>query len=80
MPLVNQFKHQLEEGKVVTLQRYNLGEIQPKYRMVNKALHLSFLSNIDVEICNDFTRSLYGFDFRSYNTITQLHQEKDGQF
>ncbi|GJW60201.1 replication protein A 70 kDa DNA-binding subunit B [Tanacetum coccineum] len=77
MPLVNQFKHQLEKGKNVTLQRYSLGKIQPKYHMVNKALCLSFLSNTDVEICNDFTGSLYGFDFRSYNTITQLHQKED---
>ena len=27
MALVNRVKHQLEEGNVVTLQRYNLGEI-----------------------------------------------------
>ncbi|GJV07671.1 replication protein A 70 kDa DNA-binding subunit B [Tanacetum coccineum] len=33
-----------------------------------------------METCNDFTRSLYGFDFRGYNTLTQLHQEEDGQF
>nr|GEX35894.1 retrovirus-related Pol polyprotein from transposon TNT 1-94 [Tanacetum cinerariifolium] len=46
MALVNQFKHQLEEGKSVTLQRY----IQRKYRMVNKALRLSFLSHTNVKI------------------------------
>ncbi|GJR22224.1 replication protein A 70 kDa DNA-binding subunit B [Tanacetum coccineum] len=78
--LVNQFKNRLEEGKAVTLQRYSLGEIQPKYRMVNKALRLSFLSNTDVEVCNDFTESLYGFDFRSYRSITDLKQEEDSQF
>ncbi|GJZ11299.1 replication protein A 70 kDa DNA-binding subunit B [Tanacetum coccineum] len=78
--LVNQFKNRLEEGKAVTLQRYSLGEIQPKYRMINKALRLSFLSNTDVEVCNDFTGSLYGFDFRSYRSITDLKQEEDSQF
>nr|GEU99897.1 nucleic acid-binding, OB-fold protein [Tanacetum cinerariifolium] len=78
--LVNQFKYRLEEGKAVTLQRYSLGEIQPKYRMVNKALRLSFLSSTEVEVCNDFTGSLYGFDFRSYRGITDLQQEQDGQF
>ncbi|GKD90387.1 replication protein A 70 kDa DNA-binding subunit B [Tanacetum coccineum] len=46
---VNPFKHQLEEGNATTLQRYSLEEIQPKFRMVNKALRLSFLSNTKVE-------------------------------
>ncbi|GJZ67293.1 hypothetical protein Tco_0630533 [Tanacetum coccineum] len=78
--LVNQFKNWLKEGNAVTLQRYSLGEIQLKYRMVNKALRLSFLSNTDVEVCNDFTGSLYGFDFRSYRSITDLKQEEDSQF
>ena len=51
MALVNGFKHKLEEGSAVTLSRYSLGEIQPKYRMVNKPLHLSFLSNTIIEPC-----------------------------
>ncbi|GJZ79694.1 replication protein A 70 kDa DNA-binding subunit B [Tanacetum coccineum] len=48
--------------------------------MVNKALRLSFLSNKKVEPCTDFNGSLYGFDFRGYKSITDLKQEKDGQF
>ena len=80
MALVNGFKHKLEEGSVVTLSRYSLGEIQPKYRMVNKPLRLSFLSNTIIEPCPDFTGSVYGFDFRPFNTITNLQQEEDGQF
>ncbi|GJY10692.1 replication protein A 70 kDa DNA-binding subunit B [Tanacetum coccineum] len=80
MALVNQFKDRLKEGSVVTLERYSLGEIQPKYRMVNKALRLSFLSNTKVEPCTDFSGSLYGFDFRGYKSITDLQQEEDGQF
>ncbi|GJU97865.1 hypothetical protein Tco_1327136 [Tanacetum coccineum] len=80
MALVNQFKQKLEKGKSVTLQIYSLGEIQPKYRMVNKALCLSFFSNTDVETYNDFSGSMYGFDSIDYNTITQLQQEEPGQF
>ncbi|GJZ89051.1 replication protein A 70 kDa DNA-binding subunit B [Tanacetum coccineum] len=80
MTLVNQLKDQLEEGSVVILERYSLGEIKPKYRMVNKALRLSFLSNTKVEPCTDFNGSLYGFDFRGYRSITSLQQEEDGQF
>ena len=64
----------------MTLERYSLGEIQPKYRMVNNALRLSFLSNTMVESCPDFTGSLYGFDFRNYRSTTDLHLEEDGQF
>ncbi|PWA51083.1 hypothetical protein CTI12_AA464060 [Artemisia annua] len=45
MANVNQFKNKLVEGAAVKLERYSLGEIQPKYRMVNNALRLSFLSN-----------------------------------
>ncbi|GJR88970.1 replication protein A 70 kDa DNA-binding subunit B [Tanacetum coccineum] len=80
MALVNQFKDQLKEGSVVALERYSLGEIQPKFRLVNKALRLSFLSNIKLEPCPDFNGSMYGFDFRGYKSITSLQQEEDGQF
>lgn len=72
MALVNQFKHKLVEGAAVTLERYSLGEIQPKYRMVYNDLRLSFLSNTVVVPCTDFTGSLYGFDFRNYRSITDL--------
>nr|GEZ68555.1 replication protein A 70 kDa DNA-binding subunit B [Tanacetum cinerariifolium] len=57
MALVNQFKDRLKEGSVVTLEGYNLGEIQPKFRMVNKALRLSFLTSTKVEPCPDFSGS-----------------------
>ncbi|PWA85725.1 nucleic acid-binding, OB-fold protein [Artemisia annua] len=80
MANVNQFKHKLVEGKAIKLERYSLGEIQPKWRMVNNALRLSFLSNTLCEPCTDFTGSMYGFDFRSYRSITDLHMEEDGQF
>lgn len=80
MALVNQFKHKVVEGSAVTLSRYSLGEIQPKYRMVNKPLRLSFLSNTIVEPCPDYTGSVYGFEFRAFTTITNLQQEEDGQF
>ncbi|PWA74680.1 replication protein A 70 kDa DNA-binding subunit C [Artemisia annua] len=59
MALVNGFKHKVEEGSAVTLSRYSLGEIQPKYRMLNKPLRLSFLSNTIIEPCPDFTGSVY---------------------
>ncbi|GJZ91302.1 hypothetical protein Tco_0663229 [Tanacetum coccineum] len=61
MGLINRFKHQLEEGNAVTLQSYSLGEIQPMFRMVNKALRLIFLLNIEVETCLDFNGSYHGF-------------------
>ena len=80
MALVNGFKNKVEEGTAVTLSRYSLGEIQPKYRMVNKPLRLSFLSNTIIEPCADFTGSVYGFDFRAFKTIVDLQQEEDGQF
>ena len=80
MALVNGFKHKLEEGSAVTLSRYSLREIQPKYRMANKPLRLSFLSNTIIEPCPDFTDSVYGFDFRAFKTKTDLQQEEDGQF
>ncbi|GJT67701.1 replication protein A 70 kDa DNA-binding subunit B [Tanacetum coccineum] len=59
MALVNQFKERLKEGSAVTLEGYILGEIQPKFRMVKKALRLSFLSSTKVEPCPDFSGSFY---------------------
>ncbi|GKD91101.1 replication protein A 70 kDa DNA-binding subunit B, partial [Tanacetum coccineum] len=79
MKLVNHFKDRLKEGGVVTLEGYSLGEIQPKFRMVNKALRLSFLSSTKVEPCPDFSGSFYGFDFRGYRSITDMQEEEDGQ-
>ncbi|GKC22413.1 replication protein A 70 kDa DNA-binding subunit B [Tanacetum coccineum] len=78
MALVNQFKDRLKEGSAVVLEGYSLGEIQPKFRMVKKALRLSFLSSTKVEPCPDFSGSFYGFDFRGYISITDLQQEEDG--
>ncbi|PWA77042.1 nucleic acid-binding, OB-fold protein [Artemisia annua] len=78
--LVNGFKHQLEEGSAITLQRYSLGEIQPEYRIVKRGLRLSFLSNTIIEKCPDYTGSLYRFDFRPFRTITDLKTEEDDQF
>lgn len=80
MANVNQFAHKLVEGSAVTLERYSLGEIQPRFRMVNNALRLSFLSNTMVEPCPDFTGSMYGFVFRSYKSILDCQIEEDGQF
>lgn len=80
MALVKAYKHQLEEGSAVTLQRYSLGEIQPKYRIVKNRMRLSFLSNTIVENCPDFIESVHGFDFRPFKTITELQVEEDGQF
>ncbi|GJZ06892.1 replication protein A 70 kDa DNA-binding subunit B [Tanacetum coccineum] len=78
MEKINRFKHQLEEGNAVTHQRYSLGEIQPKFRMVNNAMGLSFLSNTEVETCPDFNGSYHGFIWRPYKSITDL--QVDGQF
>lgn len=80
MALVNGFKHKVEEGSAVMLSRYSLGEIQPKYRMLNKPLRLSFLSNTIIEPCPDFTSSVYGFEFRPFRTILDLNKDEDGQF
>ncbi|PWA71751.1 replication protein A 70 kDa DNA-binding subunit B [Artemisia annua] len=49
MKQVDTFRHQIEEGKAVTISRYVLGEIQPRYRMVKNELRLSFLANTIVE-------------------------------
>ncbi|GKC31216.1 replication protein A 70 kDa DNA-binding subunit B [Tanacetum coccineum] len=80
MKLVNQLKDRLKEGSDVTLEGYSLGEIQPKFRMLNKDLRLSFLSSTKVKPCPDFSGSFYGFDFRGYRSITDMQQEQDGQF
>ncbi|GKE40758.1 replication protein A 70 kDa DNA-binding subunit B [Tanacetum coccineum] len=77
---INQFRHQLEEGNAVTFQRYSLGENQPKFCMLNKALRLSFLSNTKVETCSDFNGSYHGFAWRPYKSINDLQKEEDGQF
>lgn len=78
--MINKFKHQLEDGKAVTIQGYSLGEIQPKLMIVKKGLQISFLSTTTVEPCPDFTGSIHGFQFRPFNSIVGLKKEEDGQF
>nr|GEZ30976.1 nucleic acid-binding, OB-fold protein [Tanacetum cinerariifolium] len=80
MGLINRFRNLLEEGNAVTLQIYSLAENQPKYRMVNKAMHLTFLSYTEVETCSDFNGSYHGFAMRPYKSINDLQKEEDGQF
>ncbi|PWA96460.1 nucleic acid-binding, OB-fold, Replication protein A, OB domain protein [Artemisia annua] len=64
----------------VTLQRYSLGEIQPKFRIVTNPLRMSFLSNTECAECSDFTGSKHRFVFRPFKTIVELKKEEDGQF
>ncbi|GJQ91214.1 ribonuclease H-like domain-containing protein [Tanacetum coccineum] len=45
----NRFKHYLKEGNALTIQRYSLGEIKQKFRMVYNAMRLNFLSNTEVD-------------------------------
>ena len=68
--LVKGYNHQLEEGFAVTLQRYSLGEIQPKYRIVKNRMGLSFLSNTIFEKWAAFNGPVYGFDLRPFKIIT----------
>ncbi|GJW88772.1 replication protein A 70 kDa DNA-binding subunit B, partial [Tanacetum coccineum] len=76
----NRFKHYLKEGNVLTIQRYSMGEIKLKFRMVYNAMRLNFLSNTEVDSCTDFNRSVHGFVWRPFKLITNLEKEEDGQF
>ncbi|PWA58172.1 nucleic acid-binding, OB-fold protein [Artemisia annua] len=69
-----------QASNAVTLQRYSLGEIQPKFRIVANPLRLSILSNTDCAECLDFTGSKHGFVFRPFKSIVELKKEEDGQF
>ncbi|GKF10119.1 replication protein A 70 kDa DNA-binding subunit B, partial [Tanacetum coccineum] len=80
MDKLNRFKHHLKEGNALTIQRYSMGEIKPKFRMVYNAMRLSFLSNTDVDSCTDFNGSVHGFVWRDFKSITLLEKEEDDQF
>ncbi|GJZ14822.1 replication protein A 70 kDa DNA-binding subunit B [Tanacetum coccineum] len=80
MDKLNRFKHHLKEGNALTIQRYSLGEIKLKFRMVYNAMRLSFLSNTEVDSCTDFNGSVHGFVWRDFKSITVLEKEEDDQF
>ncbi|GKB44585.1 replication protein A 70 kDa DNA-binding subunit B [Tanacetum coccineum] len=69
-------KQHIKNLELIIMDEHNT-RMQATVRM---ALVNHFLMNTDVEICNDFTGSLHGFDFRSYSSITQLKQEENCQF
>nr|GEX94289.1 replication protein A 70 kDa DNA-binding subunit B [Tanacetum cinerariifolium] len=80
MDKLKQFQHHLKEGNALTIQRYSLDEIIPKFRMVYNAMRLSFLSNTKVDSCTDFNGSVHDFVWRPFKSITDLEKEEDGQF
>nr|GEX19365.1 hypothetical protein [Tanacetum cinerariifolium] len=80
MDKLNRFNHHLKEGNSLTLKRYSLSEIKLKFRMVNNAMRLSFLSKMEVETCPDFDGSYHSFFWRPHKSITILEKEEDGQF
>nr|GEW55998.1 ATP-dependent DNA helicase PIF1-like [Tanacetum cinerariifolium] len=80
MDKLKRFQHHLKEGNALTIQRYSLGEIKPKFRMVYNAMRLSFLSNTEVDLCTDFNGSVHCFVWRPFKPITDLEKEEDGQF
>nr|GFA64515.1 nucleic acid-binding, OB-fold protein [Tanacetum cinerariifolium] len=80
MDKLKRFRHHLKEGNALTIQRYSLDKIKPKFRMVYNAMRLSFLSNTEVDSCTDFNGSIHGFVWRPFKSITNLEKEEDGQF
>nr|GEU92147.1 replication protein A 70 kDa DNA-binding subunit B [Tanacetum cinerariifolium] len=80
MDNLKRFQHHLKEGNALTIQRYSLGEIKPKFRMLYNAMRLSFLSNTKVDSCTDFNGSVHGFVWKTFKSITDLEKEEDGQF
>nr|GFA33157.1 hypothetical protein [Tanacetum cinerariifolium] len=80
MDKLRRFRHHLKEGNALTIQRYSLDKIKPKFRMVYNAMRLSFLSNTEVDSCIDFNGSIHDFVWRPFKSITNLEKEEDGQF
>nr|GEX86745.1 replication protein A 70 kDa DNA-binding subunit B [Tanacetum cinerariifolium] len=80
MDKLKRFQHHLKEGNALTIQRYSLGEIKQKFRMVYNAMRLSFLSNTEVDSCTDFNGSVHGFVWRPFKSITNLEKEENGEF
>nr|GEU36289.1 replication protein A 70 kDa DNA-binding subunit B [Tanacetum cinerariifolium] len=80
MDKLKRFQHHLKEGNALTIQRYSLDKINPKFRMVYNVMRLSFLSNTKVDSCIDFYGSIHVFVWRPFKSITNLEKEEDGQF
>nr|GFB92426.1 replication protein A 70 kDa DNA-binding subunit B [Tanacetum cinerariifolium] len=80
MDKLKRFQHHLKEGNALTIHRYSLGEIKPKFCMVYNAMRLSFLSNTEVDSCTDFNGLVHGFVWRPFKSITDIEKEEDGQF
>nr|GEY00296.1 replication protein A 70 kDa DNA-binding subunit B [Tanacetum cinerariifolium] len=80
MDKLKRFQHHLKEGNALTIQRYSLGEIKMKFRMVYNAMRLSFFSNTEVDSCADFNGSVHSFVWRPFKSINDLKKEEDGQF
>ncbi|GKD28018.1 hypothetical protein Tco_1234232 [Tanacetum coccineum] len=51
MALVNQFKHKLEEGRAITLQRYSLEKYSPNHAKIIMILQLAMMKMWDGKMC-----------------------------
>nr|GEY16869.1 replication protein A 70 kDa DNA-binding subunit B [Tanacetum cinerariifolium] len=80
MVKLKRIEHHLKEGNALKTQRYSLGEIKLKFRMVYNAMPVSFLSNTKVDLCIDFNGSVHDFVWRPLKSITGLEKKDDCQF
>ncbi|KAL8204478.1 hypothetical protein R6Q57_010101, partial [Mikania cordata] len=67
------FENQLEEGNIILLSRFSVGEMNIKYHVIKHSLKLNFYCQTNIKRCLEFDSPLYGFRFIDFYQIINRH-------
>ncbi|XP_035840006.1 uncharacterized protein LOC118487346 [Helianthus annuus] len=69
------FENQLEEGSVVFLSKFGVGEMNGKFPVIKYSYKLIFYRHTNVKHCENFDGPLYGFQFVDLHHIINREVE-----
>ncbi|KAL8189061.1 hypothetical protein R6Q57_029322, partial [Mikania cordata] len=67
------FENQLEEGNIILLSRFGVGEMNFKYPVIKHPFRLNFCRQTNIKRCLEFDGPLYGFRFIDFHQIINKH-------
>jgi signal peptidase I len=63
------FENQLQEGSIILLNKFGVGENTDKFPVIKHSYKLIFYRHTTVTICQEFLGPLYGFLFVDFDHI-----------
>ncbi|KAL8243998.1 hypothetical protein R6Q59_010256 [Mikania micrantha] len=74
------FENQLEEGNIILLSRFGVGQMNFKYHVIKHNFKLNFYRQTNIERCLEFDGPLYGFRFVDFHQIINRHVQEAASY